>query len=283
MEQKSENNQLAVIIRESNLAEAKGKILLENFSNYFEIAADWEKKAKMIQVTDASQQAEMQMARTGRLFLKEKRVAIERTRKQLKEQSLREGKAIDGIANVLKALIVPIEEYLERQEKFVEIKAAEEAERKRIEAEKKAEEERIAREKAEAEERERIRKENERLRKEAEEREKQLAEERAKAEAERKKIEEERRKKEEERLAYERKVQEEKAEAERKAREERERQARIIAQQKAKAEAEKKKREEEQKKNQELKDRLSNVIECPFCHKKFSLEKHEPQQGEIAL
>ena len=113
------NNQLLALVRESGLVEAKAKILLENFSNYFEIAADWEKKAKMIVVTDISQLADMKMARTGRLFLREKRIAIEKTRKQLKEQSLREGKAIDGIANVLKALIIPTEEYLERQEKFV--------------------------------------------------------------------------------------------------------------------------------------------------------------------
>ena len=131
-------NQLSIIVRESGLEKTKAKVLLDNFSNYFEITADWENKAKAIVVTDASQKAEMQMARVGRLFLREKRISIEKTRKELKEQSLRESKAIDGIANVLKALIIPIEEYLEKQEKFVEIKAAEEAECKRIETEKKA-------------------------------------------------------------------------------------------------------------------------------------------------
>jgi hypothetical protein len=43
----------------------------------------------------------------------------------LKEQALREGKAVDGIANVLKALIVPLEEHLDKQERFVEIRAEE--------------------------------------------------------------------------------------------------------------------------------------------------------------
>jgi len=233
MKEKKENR-LAMIVKDSGLVESKAKILLENFSNYFEIAADWEKKAKMIVVTNANQMAEMKMARTGRLFLREKRIAIEKTRKQLKEQSLREGKAIDGIANILKALIVPIEEYLERQEKFVEIKAAEEAERKRIEVEKKVEQERIAKEKAEAEERERIKRENERLRKEAEEKEREIARERA----------------------------------------ERERQVKIIAEQKAKAEAERKKAEKEREESRKLKERLANMIECPFCHRKFSLNDH---------
>jgi len=187
-----EENQLAVIIEQSGLEQTKANRMLQEFQDYFKIAAEWEKKAKTIKVTDETQKAEMQMARAGRLFLKERRTTIERTRKTLKEQALREGKAIDGIANVLKALIFPIEKYLEQQEKFVEIKAAEEErERQRVEAEK-AEADRIAREKAEREEQERIRKENERLRQEAIEKEKRLAEERAKAEAERKAAEEKR-------------------------------------------------------------------------------------------
>ena len=114
-------NQLEVIVKESKLETTKAKYILDNFQNYFEIAAEWEKKAKSLIVTNETQTAEMDMARTGRLFLKEKRLAIEKARKELKEQSLREGKAIDGIANVLKGLIVPIEESLEQQEKFVEI------------------------------------------------------------------------------------------------------------------------------------------------------------------
>ncbi len=143
--------------------------------------------AKTLVVTNEIQTVIMKL---GRLHLPEKRLAIERTRKELKEQSLREGKAIDGIANVLQALIIPIEEYLGQQENFVQIREAERAEAKRIEDERLAEEARIAAEKAEAEERIRIRLENERLRAEAEVREKVLKAEReaaeaAKAEAER--------------------------------------------------------------------------------------------------
>jgi len=114
-------NQLAVIINESGLEKSKAQILLENFSNYFEIASEWEQKAKSLIVTREDQKAEMKMAREGRLFLKEKRVAIENTRKQLKEQSLREGQTIDSIARILKNLIEPIETHLEEQEKFIQI------------------------------------------------------------------------------------------------------------------------------------------------------------------
>ncbi len=183
-------NQLEVIVKESGLEQSKAKFILENFQNYFEIADEWANKAKTIKVTDASQKADMEIARVGRLFLREKRIAVENSRKQLKEQALREGKAIDGIANVLKALIVPIEEYLEKQEKFVELKEEAEREAKRIEIERRMEEEELAKQKADAEERERIRLENERLKKEAEERERKHRAEQEKAVVERIKQEE---------------------------------------------------------------------------------------------
>src|SRR5437868_2781361 len=104
-----QNAALAKIVRESGLGKTKADIVLERFQDYFRIASEWERKSRMLSVTRADQITEMQMARDGRLFLKEKRTEVERTRKTLKEESLREGKAIDGIANVLKGLIEPIE------------------------------------------------------------------------------------------------------------------------------------------------------------------------------
>ncbi len=139
---------LQKIVNKSGLDTPKANIILDQFHEYFAMADEWKEKAQNIVVTDASQEVEMKMARSARLFLREKRLAIEKTRKSLKEQALREGKAIDGIANVLKALIVPIEEHLSAQENFIEIKAQEAAalEREKLEAE--AEKKRIADEKA---------------------------------------------------------------------------------------------------------------------------------------
>jgi hypothetical protein len=168
-------NQLQVIVRESGLEATKANYILIKFQDYFKIAAEWEQKAKTIKVTNADQKVEMQMARTGRLFLREKRIAIENARKELKEQALREGKAIDGIANVLKALIEPIEEYLEHQEKFVELKEQAKIEAEQIEKEKELEEKRKQKDK------EKMQLENERLKREAEIREKKIKEEREKA------------------------------------------------------------------------------------------------------
>jgi len=97
---------------------------LTNFQNYFDIASEWDAKVSSLVVTDISQIAEMKMAHEARLFLKAKRIDVENTRKQLKEQSLREGQTIDHIAGILKNLITPIEEKAEQIEKFKELKEA---------------------------------------------------------------------------------------------------------------------------------------------------------------
>lgn len=296
-------NQLQTIVQQSGLEKNKADFILKQFQDYFKIAAEWEDKAKTIIVTDASQKSEMEMARVGRLFLREKRIAVEKARKNLKEQALREGKAIDGIANVLKALIVPIEEYLDKQEHFVEIKAKEEAERIRLEEEKKAEEERIR-----IEQIQRLHIERERIllpysqwwEKELDEANfgempedefnnilTFLKKEKGKYDKEQAqiKIENERLKFEKEKAELKQMAQEEKAkqiknkleeekrkikeQAERKAKEEKEKQQAILA----KVEREKKEAEQAAKEAKRVQAELEKKkeIECPYCHKTFKV------------
>lgn len=307
------NGQLEVLISDSGLDSTKAEAMLQSFQDYFQIVADWETKAKTIVVTDESQIAEMKMARIGRLFLKEKRIAIENTRKKLKEQSLREGKAIDGIANILKALIVPIEEHLEEQEKFAEKKEAARKEAERIEAERIAEEERLAKEKAEREEairkaeeqrieQERIYKENLRLKAEAEAREIAMQKETAK-----RRLVEEAARKEREKAEFMAKVAREKAESEKRALEEKARKERERAEYLAKvaiekAEAEKRaveekaRREKEEALRKAEQERIiheraiaaekaraitekealinkSKMVQCPFCNHSFDINE----------
>lgn len=274
-------NQLQILVRDSGLETTKSQYILEKFTSYFQIAAEWEVKAKALKVTDDTQYAEMQMARTGRLFLREKRITIEKTRKELKEQALREGKAIDGIANVLKGLIEPIESYLDEQEHFAENKAKAAAEAARIESERLAEVERIAKEQAEAKKRVRVQEENERLKKEAEAREAQAALERKKhqEEIERREMAAlQEREKQELILSQERakaKKAQDKADADKKEAEEKNKKAREDAEAKAKMEKEailakeRKKIEAERAEKERLEKILANQIECPHCHKKF--------------
>lgn len=110
------------IIQESELSSDEATSLKNALTPFFEQADEWVTKAKTLKVTDESQITEMTEARKARLALKDIRVNVEKKRKELKEESLRKGKAIDGMANVLKFLIEPVEEYLEKQEKFVEIR-----------------------------------------------------------------------------------------------------------------------------------------------------------------
>lgn len=215
-------NELSVIIQENELEETKAGAIIKSFSGFLEDAKKFESEAMAIVITSEDQVDDMKKAREIRLKLKNLRVNAENTRKGLKDQALREGRAIDGVANIIKAVIVPLEDHLEEQEKFIErleaekrqklidervsllapyvtdvsfynldisqegfdgmLKDAKAAFESAKENERKAEEERLAREKEEAAEQERIRKENEVLKAEAEAKEKELADERSKAE-----------------------------------------------------------------------------------------------------
>ena len=104
------------------------------FEEMFAQAEEWTARAREIRVTSVDQKREMKLARESRLALREIRVKAEHARKRLKEDSLRRGRAIDGIANVIKALIEPIEAHLLEQETFA--KRAEEARREQMRRER---------------------------------------------------------------------------------------------------------------------------------------------------
>jgi len=114
-------NDLALIVQKEELEKSQAEIVIAGFSSFLDEAKRWEKDSKSIVVTDESQVEEMAKARELRLIGKNIRVKAENVRKTMKEQYLRGGRAVDGVANIIKAIIVPIEEHLERQEKFAEI------------------------------------------------------------------------------------------------------------------------------------------------------------------
>jgi hypothetical protein len=114
-------NEIVKVIESSKVEPETGKYLKEKFLPFFEQADEWRKKAQELVVADASQTHEMKMAREARLALREIRINADKTRKLLKEDSLRYGKAVQGVYNVIEYLIVPIEKHLEEQEKFIEI------------------------------------------------------------------------------------------------------------------------------------------------------------------
>ena len=103
-----------------DLAPATQNSLRDGFLKFFEQADEWRAKSMAIVVTDPEDKATMKQARDARLALKSIRVNADKTRKELKEESLRRGNAIQGVYNVLVDAIAPLEQHLENQEKYAE-------------------------------------------------------------------------------------------------------------------------------------------------------------------
>lgn len=116
-----ETTEFEIVPADMGLEPAAKHSLEIAFTGFFSRAREIAKKAANV--------TEAKAARTLRLELKSERVAAEKIRKSLKEDSLRMGKAIDGANNIYLALVVPIEKQMEEIEK-----AEERAEATRIEA-----------------------------------------------------------------------------------------------------------------------------------------------------
>lgn len=119
--------QLQIILDEQHVAKENAEQLIKAFGAPFEEAGVILAGYKNIVVTEEDQFDLMADAREKRLKLKSIRVGVENKRKELKEESLKTGRAIDSVAKFVKEIIEPAEKHLELQEKFGEIKAAERA------------------------------------------------------------------------------------------------------------------------------------------------------------
>jgi len=118
------NDRLIKVITDSKVEQPTALMLQNSFLPFYEKITEWSEKAKTLVVTDAAQTREMKMAREARLALKDIRVQADKTRKALKEDSTRYGKAVQSVYNLIEELIVPAEKHLEAQEKFVELQEA---------------------------------------------------------------------------------------------------------------------------------------------------------------
>jgi hypothetical protein len=249
---------LAVVVDEYGLSTTKAREIIDNFSDVFELADRWEQQARQIVVSDENDTHLMAAARALRLEIRERRLAVENKRKELKEDALREGRAIDGVANILKGIMQPLEKYLDQQEHYAEIMEKQREEERRRKAEELLREqerqEAEARAKAEEEERQRQIKEAEAARKEAEQKAAEEAEKRRAAEK--------------------------KAEAEREAW--REQEAKRQAAEQKRREAEQREREEAEKRHQEellaAREKAASDaarVKCPKCGTEFDSREHK--------
>ncbi len=298
----SQTNELINTIGTSGVEQQTSDFLKEKFMNFFLTANEWKDKVQAIVVTDESQITEMKQAREARLALRAVRIEADKTRKALKEDSLRYGKAVQSVYNLIEGVISPLEEHCEKQEKFIEIqqeKSKDELRRKRewqiagyehhvpygsdlgtmndiefdnllkfieFNIQKEKEQAQAAENKAreEAEERERIKAENEALRQQAIAQQQEL--DRKKAEAE--KLERE--------LLEKQRAEEAKAKAEAEAK--RQAELKSIAEQKEKEEAERKAA------NAPIKEQMNVWVDSfsignPICENATTLEIQEKFEG----
>lgn len=125
--------QLIAVLSGIEISEDSQKLIISKFAKFDAMAAEWAEKASSLVVTDESQVQEMKDAREARLGLRKVRTDADRLRKELKEESLRYGQAVQAVANHIKAKIEPIEAHLQAQEDFAKNKAAERINAIRIE------------------------------------------------------------------------------------------------------------------------------------------------------
>lgn len=100
-----------------------GKQIYTTFAPFFQEARGLLDQARTVKVESEDQVDEMERASEIRKSLKRIRVDADKARATLKEDSLMRGRAIDGMFNFIKNEIVPVERYLEQQEKYAELLA----------------------------------------------------------------------------------------------------------------------------------------------------------------
>lgn len=121
------NNKLQVILDEQGIDKSDVAKLVKAFGGPFEEAGIILDTYKEIEVTAEDDAEGMAKAREQRLVLKKARTTIENKRKELKADIIKQGRAIDSVAKLVKEEIEPAEKYLETQEKFAELAAAKRA------------------------------------------------------------------------------------------------------------------------------------------------------------
>lgn len=113
------------LIKEAGLEGTKVEYLVQQFTPFYTEAEKLVSKAEAISVTDESQTDIMAEAGVIRKQLQKIRIESDKVRYALKEDSRKEGNAIQNIYNKLIEITSPIEQRLEKEEKFLEIKEAE--------------------------------------------------------------------------------------------------------------------------------------------------------------
>lgn len=115
-----QQKELLAVVQQNALPQDQALSLQASFAPLFKEARALIAQSRNIIVTDASQVAQIKLSREFRLLIRKVRISGEKTRKDLKEASLRTGKAIDAFNTILAHMLSDEEARLEEQEKIVE-------------------------------------------------------------------------------------------------------------------------------------------------------------------
>ncbi len=113
-ETKNINEEITAIVRRENLADQQQSQLVQAFQPFHARIEAARRTSETI--TNGADPLQRKMARECRLELRRVRCEVETTRKATKGAALRYGKAVDGMANILKLFCEPEEKRLEEIE-----------------------------------------------------------------------------------------------------------------------------------------------------------------------
>ena len=108
------------VLKDSRIAPNDATKLRTMFNDMFSDAEKYIDMAYKIKVTDISQKPEMKLAGTVRSSIRKVRTTADKKRKEAGEDARLWTGAVNGMFNVLKAMALPAEAHLEKQEKFAE-------------------------------------------------------------------------------------------------------------------------------------------------------------------
>jgi hypothetical protein len=119
MSQTTEPTEITLVV-DPELPPNVGALIMNGFQGFFAEAQDIRDRALAVRIDSPDDKAGMAAAKRMRLDIRAMRTGAEKKRKEMKADSLRLGKAIDGAYNILEAALVPLEQHLQFQETLAE-------------------------------------------------------------------------------------------------------------------------------------------------------------------
>jgi len=135
------SNEISKQIEEAGLVPASDSAvkITNSFTQFFQDINQYKERVQALVVTDETQVDKMKEAREARLKLVKIRTGADGVRKDLKAESNRYNKAVQGVYNILEYVVKPMEEHLLKQEQYIVLKRQQEQEALRISRQKECE------------------------------------------------------------------------------------------------------------------------------------------------